>query len=81
MRLMASENEDSMAAVQARLLFRGLGITRAELKEKVAARCRVKSTESEYSDPIQPNITMAAIDNNINEQSHKTILSRKEVNS
>ena len=62
---MANENEDPMAAVQARLLFRGLGITRAELKEKVEARCRVKSTESEYSDPIQPNITEAIIDNNI----------------
>ena len=52
MRLMANEKEDPMAAVQARLLFRGLGITRAELKEKVEARDRVKSTESEYSNPI-----------------------------
>ena len=49
---MANEKEDPMAAVQARLLFRGLGITRADLKEKVEARDRIKSTESEYSNPI-----------------------------
>ena len=50
---MAYENEDPKAAVQARLLFRGLHITRAQLKEKVEARSKSKSTESEYSDTVQ----------------------------
>ncbi len=79
MRLIAREKEDSLAAVQARLLFRGLGTTRAELLAKIEARSKVKTneiktTESEYSSvsSTQKNINVA-FDSNIAQQSKKEV--------
>ena len=63
-RLIAMEKTDSTALVQARLLFRGMGVSRAELIAKVEARNKVKpaelrATESEYNEATQKNIAAA----------------------